>query len=189
LAHFSAHSFPTSPARRCPGTDDRAPRAGTRPRARVIALGRCVAGPPTQCHLYPLNRLHAEADADPAGKLTFRPHGLPIWPSYSARPSLYRLPYLDYSWAPVSEPLRGCRARINFPPPLPRMPCMAEPQATPVGDKILLQLVVILIPSSRAPFLRCYCSTNSCAAASSSVANPSPQPRSCAVAIPIRWRR
>jgi hypothetical protein len=39
------------------------------------------------------------------------------WPSYSARPSLYRFPCLDYSWAPVSEPLRGCRARINFPPP------------------------------------------------------------------------
>jgi hypothetical protein len=44
--------------------------------ARRLQLGTLHGGPPAQCHLYPLNRLHAIADADPAGKLGFRPHEL-----------------------------------------------------------------------------------------------------------------
>jgi hypothetical protein len=41
--------------------------------------GMLRGGPPAQCHLYPLNRLRAVADADPTGKLEFRPCELISW--------------------------------------------------------------------------------------------------------------
>jgi hypothetical protein len=47
----------------------------TRPRAQVTARDAAWRAP-AQCHLYPLNRLHAIADADPTEKLGFHPHEL-----------------------------------------------------------------------------------------------------------------